>query len=170
MLRPMVSRPVTPIWGLRSDLYYCQTVASLLMRGALSDERTGLSLTIAAGARQAQLFSGPSPVGLATIFYCLRFEISLFVVSYNSQGHGGGIRPASTRESQLNSRLVLLVTRGKHCFQQFNCYVIQLSHGPRREHLFPVSPLMHVRYLLRSNVHCLQSNYLSICYNIFPCS
>jgi hypothetical protein len=41
----------------------------------------------------AQSFSGPSPFGLATIFYCLRFETSLFVASYDSQGHGGGIRP-----------------------------------------------------------------------------
>jgi hypothetical protein len=32
-----------PIWGLRPDFYYCQTVAGLLMWGALSDERTGLS-------------------------------------------------------------------------------------------------------------------------------
>jgi hypothetical protein len=40
-----------------------------------------------------QSFSGPSPVGLATVFYCLRFDISLFVASYDSQGHGGGIRP-----------------------------------------------------------------------------
>jgi hypothetical protein len=30
---------------------------------------------------------------IATIFYCLRFETSLFVASYESQGHGGGIRP-----------------------------------------------------------------------------
>jgi hypothetical protein len=28
-----------------------------------------------------------------TIFYCLRIETSLFVASYDSQGHGGGIRP-----------------------------------------------------------------------------
>jgi hypothetical protein len=41
----------------------------------------------------AQSFSGPSPVGLATIIYCLRFENSLFVASYDSQGYGGGIRP-----------------------------------------------------------------------------
>jgi hypothetical protein len=27
------------------------------------------------------------------IFYCLRFETSLFVASYDWQGHGGGIRP-----------------------------------------------------------------------------
>jgi hypothetical protein len=39
----------------------------------------------------AQSFSCPSPVGLVTIFYCLRFETSLFVASYDSQGYGGGI-------------------------------------------------------------------------------
>jgi hypothetical protein len=45
MLRPKVSRPVClePIWGLRPDVYCCQTVAGLLLWGALSDERTGLS-------------------------------------------------------------------------------------------------------------------------------
>jgi hypothetical protein len=41
-----------PIWGLRPDFYYCQIVAGLLMCGALSDDRTGLPFTIAAGARQ----------------------------------------------------------------------------------------------------------------------
>jgi hypothetical protein len=29
-----------PVWDLRPDLYYCLTVAGLLMWGALSDERT----------------------------------------------------------------------------------------------------------------------------------
>jgi hypothetical protein len=38
-------------------------------------------------------FLGPSPLGLATIFYCLRFQTSHFVASYDSQGHCGGIRP-----------------------------------------------------------------------------
>jgi hypothetical protein len=41
----------------------------------------------------AYSFSGPSPLDLATIFYCLSFETSLFVASYDSHGHGGGIRP-----------------------------------------------------------------------------
>jgi hypothetical protein len=41
----------------------------------------------------AQSFSGPSPLDLATIFYCLSFATSLFVASYDSQGHGGGIPP-----------------------------------------------------------------------------
>jgi hypothetical protein len=41
-----------PIWGLQPDFYYCQTAAGLLMRGALSGERTSLSFTIAAGTCQ----------------------------------------------------------------------------------------------------------------------
>jgi hypothetical protein len=41
----------------------------------------------------AQSFSRPSHVGLATIFYCLRFQTSLFVASYDLQGYGGGIQP-----------------------------------------------------------------------------
>jgi hypothetical protein len=77
----------------------------------------------------ASAFSGPSPAGLMTIFYFLRFETpptwkarspylrispriwvtrfypqalgSLFVASYNSQGYGGSIGPASTRYNQL---------------------------------------------------------------------
>jgi hypothetical protein len=40
----------------------------------------------------AQSFSGSSLVGLVAIYYCLRFETSLFVASYDSQGHGGGIQ------------------------------------------------------------------------------
>jgi hypothetical protein len=35
-----------PIWGLRPDFYYCQTIACLLMSGTLSDERIGLSFTM----------------------------------------------------------------------------------------------------------------------------
>jgi hypothetical protein len=57
LLRPTASRPVClrinhQIWSLRPDLYYCQTFAGLLMWGALSDERTGLSFTTTAGPRQ----------------------------------------------------------------------------------------------------------------------
>jgi hypothetical protein len=41
-----------PILGLRPDFYCCQTVAVLLIWGAVSDERTGLSFTIAADPQQ----------------------------------------------------------------------------------------------------------------------
>jgi hypothetical protein len=45
-----------PILGPRSYFYQCQTVAGLLIWGALSDERTYLAITIAAGLRQHRLF------------------------------------------------------------------------------------------------------------------
>jgi hypothetical protein len=41
-----------PIWDLRPDNYYGQTVEGLLMWSPLSDERSGLLFTIAAGPRQ----------------------------------------------------------------------------------------------------------------------
>jgi hypothetical protein len=65
------------------------------MWGALSDERIGLSFTIATAPLQRghSRVRVPSPVGLVTVFYCLRFETSLFVASYNLQGCGGDIRP-----------------------------------------------------------------------------
>jgi hypothetical protein len=47
-----VSWNKAPFWGLRPDIYYCLTVAGLLIWGALSDQRTGLSFTIATGPRQ----------------------------------------------------------------------------------------------------------------------
>jgi hypothetical protein len=63
MLRPngqsaSLSWNKAPIWGLRPDFYYCQRVASLLMWSALSDKRTGLSFTIAAGPHRRS-HSGP---------------------------------------------------------------------------------------------------------------
>jgi hypothetical protein len=74
-----------PICGLRPDFYYCQTVA-VCWCGALS-------LTRGRVCRLQLLLELASVVILATIFYCLRFETSLFVASYDSQGYGGGIRP-----------------------------------------------------------------------------
>jgi hypothetical protein len=45
-----------PVSGLRPNFYYCHTVAGLLMWDALSDERTGLSFTVAAGSHQRSHF------------------------------------------------------------------------------------------------------------------
>jgi hypothetical protein len=47
-----LSRNKAPLWGLRPDLYFCLTVAGLLISGALSDERPGLSFTIPVDPRQ----------------------------------------------------------------------------------------------------------------------
>jgi hypothetical protein len=53
----------------------------------------GSVFCISCWSSPAQFSSGPSPLDLATISYCLSFETSHFVASYDSQGHGGGIRP-----------------------------------------------------------------------------
>jgi hypothetical protein len=91
-LRLTVSQEVlvsSPIWGSWPDISYFWQLRSFLW-GALSDERKGLSFVYAAGPRQHSL----SRVGASwDIFYFLRFETSLFVASYDSQGDGGGIRP-----------------------------------------------------------------------------
>jgi hypothetical protein len=62
------------------------------MWGAHSDERAGLSFTIAAGLRQCSHFRVRVPWDSRS-FYCLRFETSFLVASYDSQGYGEGIRP-----------------------------------------------------------------------------
>jgi hypothetical protein len=68
-------------WQLRS--WFC---------GAPSLTRGRVCLCICYWPLPVQSFSGRCPLGLATVFYCLRFETSLFVASYYSQGHGGVIR------------------------------------------------------------------------------
>jgi hypothetical protein len=48
-------------------------------------------------------------VGLATIYYCLRFETSFSVASYDPQGYGGGIRlrlHTGSVESESESELI----------------------------------------------------------------
>jgi hypothetical protein len=67
----------------------------------------------------AESFSGPSPLGLATVFHCLRFETSLFVASYDTQGHGGGIRPRLHTGSLLSlqkSKSKLLYDRTENTY------------------------------------------------------
>jgi hypothetical protein len=96
-----------PIWDLRPDFYYCQTVAGSLMWGSLSDEWTYLPFTIAAGLWQRShswvrvprdswpYFTVthsklPQPGGPSPRIYVPQEQggpvISLFVAFYDSQG------------------------------------------------------------------------------------
>jgi hypothetical protein len=72
--------------------YMCDSYGLVLVGRPLWRE-VGSILCICCWPLPAQSFSDPSPLGLETIFYSLTFETSLFVASYGSQGHGGGIRP-----------------------------------------------------------------------------
>jgi hypothetical protein len=58
---------ITPIWGLRPDFYYRQTVEGFLLWSALSDERTGLSFIISTGTRHRRHPRVGVPVGLNSI-------------------------------------------------------------------------------------------------------
>jgi hypothetical protein len=91
-----------PFWGLRPDLYYCCGFVDL---GRPLWREDGSVVYNCCWPSAAQSFSGPSPVGLVAIFYCLGFETSLFVASYDSQGHGGGIRPRLHTGSEMNRDL-----------------------------------------------------------------
>jgi hypothetical protein len=97
-----------PIWDLRPNFYYCQTTAGLLMWGALSDQRMGLSFTIAAGPRQFSHSQVRVPI------YCLRFETSLFVASYESQGEGGGI-PSRLNTGWMNVSSASIAYNARFC-------------------------------------------------------
>jgi hypothetical protein len=82
-----------PIWGLRPDLYYLCDIYGLVLLGRPLWREVGFLFCMCYWPLPAQSFSGPSTLRLETIFHCVRFETSLFVASYDLQGHGGGIRP-----------------------------------------------------------------------------
>jgi hypothetical protein len=83
-----VSLGAEPHLGLMTRYFhYSLTVTVLFFWGRLLWREDGFVFCICCWPFPAQSFSGPSPLGLATIFYCLRFETSLFVASYDSQGH-----------------------------------------------------------------------------------
>jgi hypothetical protein len=87
-----VSLGVEPQMGSWPDIYYCYSYDFIFVgRPPWRDD--GSVFCICCWPLPAQSFSGLTPLVLAIIFYCLRFETSLFVAFYDSQGHGGGIRP-----------------------------------------------------------------------------
>jgi hypothetical protein len=105
-------------------------------------------------ALASAVFLGPSPLGLATVFYCLRFETSLFVASYDSQGHGGGIRPASTRVELVNLIVLKITPRRRPHRKHRSCIVSRVLF---LENVF-TEPLfrngLHNPILLRVRVCC----------------
>jgi hypothetical protein len=83
----------SPIWDSWPDIYYCLTVTVLFFVGRPLWWKDGSVFCVCCWPLPEQSFSCPSPLILSTIFYCLRFKTSLFVASYYSLGHCGGIRP-----------------------------------------------------------------------------
>jgi hypothetical protein len=86
------------IWWLRPDYYYCQTVAGLLMWGALSDERMGMSFTISAGPRQGSHSRVQVPWDSRPYFTLTDSRLPLSSPPTTCRATVEVIDPASTRE------------------------------------------------------------------------
>jgi hypothetical protein len=131
MLRRTVSRPVclgmkhpSGVYNqflLLSDICWFVDVGRSLLREDGSDVYSRL------WSSPAHTFSGQSPVGLATIFYCLRFETSLSVASYDSQGYHTGSKSKLLNDRQFTADqfvLVPLETHDRRLFSNWNLAAI----------------------------------------------
>jgi hypothetical protein len=88
-----VSLGVEPHLGLMNRYLLLFDSYGLVFCGAPTLTRGRVCLLYMLLALASTVFLLSSPLGLATVFYCLRFETFLFVASYDSQGHDEGIRP-----------------------------------------------------------------------------
>jgi hypothetical protein len=133
---------------------YCQTVAGLLTWSTFSDERTVCHLQLLL-ASPVQSFSGLSPVGFLTIFYCLRFETYLFITYYVSQGYGRGIQPRLHMGiAGLSLSLMLQLTVSQPVWLQTDslCNIGTDCTENTASNSFSVVPFMYL--LLRSCIGC----------------
>jgi hypothetical protein len=108
----------------------------------------------------AQYFSGPSPLGLVTTFYCLRFETSFSSPPTNSQGHGGGIRTrihTGLLGFSYDSSILLF------CRSAWELFNNLLHHGEGNE----LAVRRITIYIL--SLHCLTWGFIGVLMRIVTC-
>jgi hypothetical protein len=118
-----------PIWGLRPDLDYSQTVAGLLMWGVLCDERTGLSFAILLALSNAAIIGSES---LGAHDHILRSQIRDFpfrplqrLAGRYSTPPPHGILWPNVLNSRIHCLLHLPRSRDRsHHVEQFLCSVV----------------------------------------------
>jgi hypothetical protein len=131
-----------PIWDLLPDFYYCRTVAGLLMWGALSDLRTGLSFTIAADPRQRT----HSPVWVP-------WDSRPYFTVSDSRLHFSS--PPTTRRVMVKIlAYFLFIYHGQHCYQLLNV----------RTSLYETLYVYHSTWFHLSGV--LHKSFPSVCVSI----
>jgi hypothetical protein len=122
------------------------------MWGALSDERTDVSFTIAAGSCQSSHSRVRVPRDSRPYF-----TVSLFVTSYDSQDYGGGIRPRLL----LYSPSVSTETPVDHP------YPVSMDTSPRNGLIYKNSSPQKRVLPLRSLKMCLHVTLFYLLGNIF---
>jgi hypothetical protein len=110
-----------PIWGLRPEFCYCQTVTGLLIWGALSDERTGLSFTIADGPYQRSHSRARVPWYSWPYFTVYNSRLPISSPPTTRRATVEVLDPASTRDRPPD-----------HHLKQFLCYILCLSVATKR--------------------------------------
>jgi hypothetical protein len=108
-----------------------------------------------------QSFSGQSPMELLTLFYCLRFETSVFVTSYDSQGYGGSNRPRlHTGVTWLEFRVWVLLLILRPTFSRPVCVEIKHTSGAYDQIFITIRQLRvwlcGTLSLTRVRIYCLQ--------------
>jgi hypothetical protein len=111
------------IWRYYTQLYHTAiiTIALVYLRSSRCD-LTSPSLYLVFAGNRSLLESSmlTDSTSYSYIFYCLRFETSLFVASYDSQGHGGGIRPRLHTGVLLQSSQSYVTTDGQPASLSWN--------------------------------------------------
>jgi hypothetical protein len=123
-----------PFWDLRPDIYYCLTVAGLLIWSALSDESTSLSFTLLLAFASAVIFGSEYR---RTRGHILLSQISRLLFPSpptTSRVTVEVFDPASTRVTDCESTTCPFMTRcgprTEHTLEEFVCCYLRIRyHG-----------------------------------------